>query len=102
MNSDCHIVLAAPQESMKDYFYKNTDADEMIFVHEGSGIVHTQYGELPFSYGDYIVLPRGTIYQISFDTPDNRLFIVESFYAAALSQAVYEQVWSINGTLTLL
>ena len=79
VNSDCHIVLAAPQESMKDYYYKNTDADEMIFVHEGSGIVHTQYGELPFSYGDYIVLPRGTIYQISFNTPDNRLFIVESF-----------------------
>ena len=79
VNADCHIVLAAPQESMKDYFYKNTDADEMIFVHEGSGIVHTQYGELPFSYGDYIVLPRGTIHQISFTTSANRLFIVESF-----------------------
>jgi len=79
VNADCHIVLAAPQESMKDYFYKNTDADEMIFVHEGTGIVHTQYGELPFSYGDYIVLPRGTIHQISFTTSANRLFIVESF-----------------------
>lgn len=79
VNNDCHIVLAAPQESMTGYYYKNTDADELIFVHEGSGIVHTQYGELPFSYGDYIMLPRGTIYQISFNTPDNRLFIVESF-----------------------
>ena len=79
VNNDCHIVLAAPQQSMKDYFYKNTDADEMIFVHEGSGTVHTQYGELPFSYGDYIVLPRGTIYQIEFKDEKNRLFIVESF-----------------------
>jgi homogentisate 1,2-dioxygenase len=79
VNSDCHIVLAAPQQSMKDYFYKNTDADEMIFVHEGSGTVHTQYGELPFSYGDYIILPRGTIYQIEFANENNRLFIVESF-----------------------
>jgi homogentisate 1,2-dioxygenase len=79
VNSDCHIVLAAPQQSMKDYFYKNTDADEMIFVHEGSGTVHTQYGELPFGYGDYIILPRGTIYQIEFATENNRLFIVESF-----------------------
>lgn len=79
VNSDCHIVLAAPQKSMTGYFYKNTDADEMIFVHEGSGIVHTQYGQLPFSYGDYIVLPRGTIYQISFNDEKNRLFIVESF-----------------------
>jgi homogentisate 1,2-dioxygenase len=79
VNSDCHIVLAVPQQSMKDYFYKNTDADEMIFVHEGSGTVHTQYGELPFGYGDYIILPRGTIYQIEFATENNRLFIVESF-----------------------
>lgn len=79
VNNDCHIVLAAPQESMKDYYYKNTDADEMIFVHEGSGTVHTQYGELPFGYGDYIVLPRGTIYQVEFKDDKNRLFIVESF-----------------------
>jgi len=79
VNSDCHIVLAAPQESMTNYFYKNTDADEMIFVHEGTGKVKTQYGELPFGYGDYIVLPRGTIYQIEFDGENNRLFIVESF-----------------------
>lgn len=79
VNNDCHIVLAAPQESMKDYFYKNADGDEMIFVHEGSGKVKTQYGQLPFSYGDYIVLPRGTIYQIEFNDDKNRLFIVESF-----------------------
>ena len=79
VNNDCHIVLAAPQQSMTSYFYKNADADELIFVHEGTGKVITQYGQLPFSYGDYIVLPRGTIYQIHFDTPENRLFIVESF-----------------------
>jgi homogentisate 1,2-dioxygenase len=79
VNADCHIVLAAPQKSMTDYFYKNADADEMIFVHEGTGKVKTQYGELPFSYGDYIMLPRGTIYQIEFNDGNNRLFIVESF-----------------------
>lgn len=79
VNSDCHIVLAAPQSGTGSYFYKNTDADEMIFVHEGSGTVYTQYGELTFGYGDYIVLPRGTIYQIEFNDEHNRLFIVESF-----------------------
>lgn len=79
VNNDCHVVLAAPQQSMTDYFYKNADADEMIFVHEGSGKVKTQYGDLPFGYGDYIVLPRGTIYQIEFKDENNRLFIVESF-----------------------
>jgi homogentisate 1,2-dioxygenase len=79
VNNDVHIVLAAPQQSVKDYFYKNTDADEMIFIHEGSGILRTMYGELTFAYGDYLVIPRGTIYQIDFQTEENRLFIVESF-----------------------
>ena len=79
VNNDLHIVLAAPQESVRDYFYKNTDADEMIFVHEGSGVLKTLYGELTFGYGDYLVIPRGTIYQIHFNDADNRLFIVESF-----------------------
>ena len=79
VNNDCHIVLAAPQQSMTDYFYKNADADEMIFVHEGSGVLKTQYGNLQFGYGDYLVIPRGSIYQITFATENNRLFIVESF-----------------------
>src|SRR4051812_17877723 len=79
INNDCHIVLTSPQESMKDYFYKNADADELIFVHEGRGTLHTQYGNLTFAYGDYLVIPRGTIYQIHFDGENNRLFIVESF-----------------------
>ncbi|MCC6634466.1 MAG: homogentisate 1,2-dioxygenase [Chitinophagaceae bacterium] len=79
VNNDCHMVLAAPQKSMQDYFFKNADADEVIFIHEGSGKLLTQYGELSFSYGDYLVLPRGTIYQITFNDSNNRLLIVESF-----------------------
>src|SRR5690606_20915951 len=66
-NNDVQISLAAPQQSMKGSFYKNADADEVIFVHEGKGTVRTQYGRLPFAYGDYVVIPRGTIYQIEFE-----------------------------------
>lgn len=79
VNNDCHVVLAAPQGSMDAYYYKNADADEMIFIHEGSGVLRTLYGELPFDNGDYLVIPRGTIYQIHFKDTHNRLFIVESF-----------------------
>lgn len=78
-NSDCNIILAAPTDSLKDYFYKNTDADELIFVHKGSGTLRTLLGNLEFGYGDYLLIPRGIIYQINFDTQDNRLFIVESY-----------------------
>ena len=77
-NSDCHIVLAAPRKSTTEYFYKNTDSDEMIFIHKGSGKLRTIYGNLDFSYGDYLIIPRGIIYKIDFDTQDNRLFILES------------------------
>jgi homogentisate 1,2-dioxygenase len=79
VNNDVHIVLAAPQKSMKGYYYKNSDADEVIFVHEGTGVLKSIFGELKFSYGDYIVIPRGTIYQIEFAGKSNRLLIIESF-----------------------
>lgn len=79
-NNDCQLSFAAPQNSFKeDVFYKNADADEVIFVHEGTGTLKTCYGNIKFGYGDYLVVPRGTIYQMDFDTKDNRLFIIESF-----------------------
>ena len=78
VNSDCRISLAAPSESLTSYFYKNTDADEVLFVHKGNGLLRTQLGNISFEYGDYLVIPRGMIYQIQFDSDDNRLFIVES------------------------
>lgn len=78
-NNDCSIALAAPKHSLTDYFYKNADADEMIFIHKGSGTLRTFMGNIPFEYGDYLIVPRGMIYQIQFDTEDNRLLIMESF-----------------------
>ncbi len=78
VNSDCRIILSAPMSGTMDYFYKNADADECIFVHEGTGVLKTMYGDIRFEYGDYLVIPRGTIYQLEFDTSANRLFIVES------------------------
>ncbi|WP_374948688.1 homogentisate 1,2-dioxygenase [Mucilaginibacter sp.] len=79
VNSDLHISLAAPRKSMTDYFYKNSQADEVIFIHVGTGTLKTGFGKIKFEYGDYLVIPRGTIYQLEFDSEDNRLFIVESF-----------------------
>ena len=79
VNSDCYIELAAPKKSMTEYFYKNADADEIIFIHKGEGKLRTQLGNIDFSYGDYLVIPRGMIYQFEFKSEDNRLFIVQSF-----------------------
>jgi len=78
-NNDCHIGLAAPTESMKNYFYKNADADELIFIHKGKGKLKTFMGNIQFEYGDYLIIPRGMIYQMEFETTENRLLYVESF-----------------------
>jgi homogentisate 1,2-dioxygenase len=79
VNKDCIIGLAAPKESLRNYFYKNADADEMLFIHRGKGKLRTMLGNIPFEYGDYLIIPRGIIYQIDFETEDNRLFYVESY-----------------------
>ncbi len=79
VNSDVLIGLAAPRKSMKTYFYKNADADEMIFIHRGTGRLRTFLGTIPFEYGDYLIIPRGMIYQIEFDIEDNRLLFLESY-----------------------
>ncbi|MGB0376939.1 MAG: homogentisate 1,2-dioxygenase [Flavobacteriaceae bacterium] len=79
VNSDIHIGVAAPENSVGDYFYKNADADEMLFIHEGTGVLHTLLGKIPFEPGDYLIIPRGIIYQIHFDSDQNRLLYAESF-----------------------
>ena len=78
-NTDCNIILAAPKQSTTEYFYKNTDADEVIFVHKGTGKLRTHLGNIDFKYGDYLVIPRGIIYKLDFDDENNRLFIIESY-----------------------
>ncbi|HCS20847.1 MAG TPA: homogentisate 1,2-dioxygenase [Bacteroidetes bacterium] len=77
MNSDVQLGTQAPSANMS-YFFKNGDADEILFVHEGNGTLHSIYGELKFGYGDYIVIPRGTIYKMEFETEQNRHFVIEA------------------------
>ena len=78
VNNDCQISLAAPKQSLTTYFYKNPDSDEVLFIHKGAGKLRTLLGNIDFKHGDYLVIPRGIIYQIEFNDADNRLFIVES------------------------
>ena len=80
VNSDVHLGLAAPMRSVSEYFYKNADADELIFIHEGTGLLRTLLGNIPFEPGDYLIIPRGMIYQIDFDSTSNRLLYLESFH----------------------
>lgn len=80
VNQDIYIGVAAPQSSVEDYFYKNADADELLFIHRGSGMLKTMLGSIRFVDGDYLVIPRGIIHQLHFDTEDNRILFAESFH----------------------
>ena len=77
-NDDVQIDIASPKKGIINYFYKNSDSDEILFIQKGSGILKTLFGELKFNYADYLVIPRGTIYKIEFETSDNKLLIIES------------------------
>lgn len=76
-NDDVTISLAIPGEAMTG-FYKNATRDELIFVHEGSGVLATQFGEVTFHAGDYLYVPRGTIQQLRLDGVAGRLLVVEA------------------------
>jgi len=78
VNSDVIISVAAPSQSLTSYFYKNADADEVLFIHKGSGTLRTMFGNICFEYGDYLIIPRGIIYQINFDSSENKILITES------------------------
>jgi homogentisate 1,2-dioxygenase len=71
-NEDVEISLCRPSGSM-DYFFRNGEGDEVVFVHEGSGTLETIFGELPYSEGDYVVIPRGTTYRFKPEGPQRYL-----------------------------
>ena len=70
-NKDVAMAIALPTVAM-DYFYRNGECDEVYFVHDGHGVLETNFGLLPYHEGDYIVIPRGTTFRfdIAADSPD--------------------------------
>ncbi|MBW8049721.1 MAG: homogentisate 1,2-dioxygenase [Cytophagales bacterium] len=78
INDDVSMSICCPTDKTMDYLYKNGQADEVLFVHDGSGTLTTQFGKIEFRQGDYLVIPRTTIYKIEFDEKPVRLLIIES------------------------
>ncbi|HEU5437741.1 MAG TPA: homogentisate 1,2-dioxygenase [Ktedonobacterales bacterium] len=79
-NGDCTIGVVRPTEEM-NYFYRNAMGDELLFVHEGSGTLETTFGLLPYSEGDYLVIPRGTTWRVQPGSTQGaqRMLVVEAF-----------------------
>ncbi len=83
MNSDVSIGICRPECPM-EYFYKNADGDDLLFIHEGSGHLETMFGTLAFSAGDYLVIPRGVIYRQIFAPGEARVLVIESSSAVEI------------------
>jgi homogentisate 1,2-dioxygenase len=78
MNNDCSLAICAPTQRSMSYFYKNAEGDEVVFIHDGSGKLITPFGIIDVRAGDYVVIPRTTIYKFDFDEGPLRLLIIES------------------------
>jgi homogentisate 1,2-dioxygenase len=77
-NDNCIISTANVSEDT-EYFYRNSQMHELVFVHRGKGMLLSEYGKIKFEEWDYLIIPKGTTYQLKFDDyKDNKLFIVES------------------------
>ena len=60
-----------------DYFYRNGDGDEMLFVHYGTGKIETMFGTVHYRKGDYVTIPIGTIYRVIPDEGETKFLVVE-------------------------
>ena len=76
-NNDVTLGVSRPSASM-DYYYRNAQAYEVWFTHEGAGVLHTQFGDLPFGPGDYIIIPYGTTWQMKLSAASTRFFTIEA------------------------
>jgi homogentisate 1,2-dioxygenase len=78
-NNDVILYIARPTKAM-DYWYKFAHGDDVIFIHEGTGVLESQFGLLHYRPGDYLVIPTGVIWRL---LPDEgigqRMLMVESF-----------------------
>lgn len=72
-NEDVTTSIARPVENTPDFF-SNGDADELVFVFQGEGVLESYFGDLPFGPQDYVLIPRGTIHRFRFDFSKGPVF----------------------------
>ncbi|MCL6434604.1 MAG: homogentisate 1,2-dioxygenase [Leptolyngbyaceae cyanobacterium HOT.MB2.61] len=78
VNADLSLSVARPTEPMV-YWYRFAQGDEVLFIHNGSGILESQYGILRYRPGDYLVIPTGVLWRIIPDDGiEQRMLVIEA------------------------
>ena len=76
-NDDCAILFARPTVN-DTHFYRNAQCDEVVYVSQGSGVLESQFGDLRYREGDYLVIHRGIMHRFQLDPVPHRFLIIES------------------------
>ncbi|HYK89429.1 MAG TPA: homogentisate 1,2-dioxygenase [Acidobacteriota bacterium] len=76
-NQDVTLFFVQPQRE-DEHFYRSGQGDELIFVSNGTGVLETQMGDLPFRRGDYLLVPRGILHRFKFTSHPLRFLVIES------------------------
>jgi homogentisate 1,2-dioxygenase len=76
-NNDVRVSFSILKKPM-NYYFRNADGDEVLFVHRGQGELQTDFGPLEYNVGDYLVIPRGTVYRLVPGT-ESKFLVIESF-----------------------
>ena len=78
-NHEVVLYVVRPTEPMA-YWYRFAHGDEVIFVHDGTGVLESQFGSLRYRPGDYLVIPTGVMWRILPDEGvEQRMLVIESF-----------------------
>jgi homogentisate 1,2-dioxygenase len=75
-NEDLVVSIAQAERAM-EYWYRNTGGDELLFIHHGSGVIETPFGDLAYRAHDYVIVPTGTTYRVLPSSP-TRMLVHES------------------------
>jgi homogentisate 1,2-dioxygenase len=75
-NEDLVVSIAQADRPM-EYWYRNTGGDELLFIHQGAGVLETPFGELAYRAHDYVIVPTGTTYRVVPASP-TRMLVHES------------------------
>ena len=77
-NRDVAMLYVEPTER-DEHFYRNAQGDEVVYVCKGSGVLETQFGDLPFGEGDYLVIHRGIMHRYQMNSGEQpKLLVFES------------------------
>ena len=76
-NRDVTISIVEPSVTA-DFFFRNGMADQIHYVGHGEGILESEFGEISYREGDYVVVPRGILHRFRLGEGNTRMLVIET------------------------